>query len=995
MNHPTGTVTFLFTDIEGSTRLWQEHSDQMKVNLARHDALLRQAIERNEGCVFKTVGDAFCAAFQTAAQGVKAALESQQALAKENWGEALIKVRMGLHTGDAEERDNDYFGNTVNRVARLMSAGHGGQILISLATQELMRDKLPEGVSLVDLGERRLKDLIRPERIYQLNMEGLRDSFPALKTLDAYRHNLPAQTTSFIGREKEITDIKHAISEHRLVTLAGPGGTGKTRLSLQVAADLLDQFPNGVWFAELAPVTDPGLIPQTILAAADIQIQQGRNALDSLLDFLREKTSLVVLDNCEHLVDACAKLADTLLASSANLKILASSREALGVKGEMAWRVPSLSIPDLKHLPPLEQLLQYEAVQLFIERARLVQQNFAANNDNAPAVAQICSRLDGIPLAIELAASRIRMMSAEQISARLDDRFRLLTGGSRTALPRQQTLRSLIDWSYDLLSENEKLLLRRLAVFIGGWTLEAAEQVCSDGQIHADDILDLLAHLVDKSLIALDEQSAQSRYRILETIRQYAREKLLDTGEGEKLRIRHLTYFLDLVEASVLHFFRAEQIEWLDKLERDHDNLLAALEWALERAQGDPPEAALRLVGALRSFWLMRGYWVEAKEWSARALEIPGQSKDTLNWARALFCVESFKDEYEKSVEAFDECIALFRMFDDQTGLADALLFKGMFVRNNLDWTSGQSLIAESLNLFRAAKDERGAARALYQLGWCAYRERDLTSTRRYFEESLKLSRGLGDRRFAAVALMSLGSIAMDQGDYDAARWFCEESLSLGRELNDKHGISMYLKSLARMEQGLGNYRVAEQLSEESLVLTKELGSRYDVSYALLDIGRVARFQGNYEKAKECYSESLALFRAINEKPGIALSLWGMGVLARIQSDFESANLFLGESLSIAKELKDQEIAVYVLEEFAALSAAQGQAKHAAILFGAAEAMREHIHIVLLPIEKTEVDKNVAVARMQLDEAAFNAAWAEGRTMTMEQAIVHALEETA
>jgi predicted ATPase len=358
------------------------------------------------------------------------------------------------------------------------------------------------------------------------------------------RNNLPTNLSKFIGREKEIAEVKGALSEYRLVTLTGSGGVGKTRLSLQVAAELLDQFPNGTWFVELAPITDPDLIPQVILTAADMQTQQGRSALDSLMDFLREKTSLLVLDNCEHLIEACARLADTLLNAAPNLKILASSREALGVKGEQAWHVPSLSIPDLKHLPAIEGLSQYEAVRLFIDRAVLAQPHFAVTDENANAVAQICSRLDGIPLAIELAAARVKVLKAEQIAERLNDRFRLLTGGSRTALPRQQTLRALIDWSYDLLSENEKLLLRRLAVFMGGCTLEAAEQVCNDGHIHAEDVLDLLIHLVDKSLVVVDENPAQLRYRMLETVRQYAREKLLESGEGEKFHTQHIAYFL-------------------------------------------------------------------------------------------------------------------------------------------------------------------------------------------------------------------------------------------------------------------------------------------------------------------------------------------------------------------------------------------------------------------------------------------------------------------
>ncbi len=544
VNLPTGTVTFLFTDIEGSTQLWEQHPTAMQAALAQHDAILRQAIEANGGYVFKTVGDAFCAAFPTAPEALNAALETQRALNKtsevletsEVWP---LRVRVGLHTGAAEERDHDYFGPTLNRVARMFSAGHGGQTILSLATYELVRDHLPSGAALRDLGEHRLKDLTRPEHIFQLLAPDLPADFPPLKTLDAWPNNLPVQLTSFVGREKEMAEIKQQLAplvpsgrggggegRVRLLTLTGPGGTGKTRLSLQTAADLLDAFANGVWLVELAPLADPALVPQTVATALGVREQQGRPVQATLTDYLREKKLLLILDNCEHLVEACASLADALLHACPGLKILASSREALGIAGEAPYRVPSLAIPDPRHLPPLETLTQYEAVRLFIERATTALPAFTVTNDNAPALAQICHRLDGIPLALELAAARVKLLRVEQIAARLDDRFRLLTGGSRTALPRQQTLRALIDWSYDLLSEPERALLQRLAVFAGGWTLEAAEAVCSEqkavgsGQKAEDktlpsafrilpsafrilpsDVLDLLSRLVDKSVM--------------------------------------------------------------------------------------------------------------------------------------------------------------------------------------------------------------------------------------------------------------------------------------------------------------------------------------------------------------------------------------------------------------------------------------------------------------------------------------------------------------
>ncbi len=703
-NIPSGTVTFLFSDIEGSTRRWERQPELMQPSFDRQEKIMRAAMTAHGGYVYKMIGDAFQVAFATAPGALAAALDAQRGLEIEEWGEiGPIRVRMALHTGVAEERGDDYVGPLLNRVARLMSAGYGGQVLLTQATYDLVRDHLPVGATFIDLGEHRLKDLIRPEHVYQLSAQGLISDFPPLKSLDIYRHNLPPQMTSFIGREKEIAEVKQALSEHHLVTLTGSGGAGKTRLSLQVAADLLDQFPSGTWFVELAPITDPNLIPQTILSAADMQIQQGRSALDSLADFLREKTSLLVLDNCEHLIEACAKLADTLLNAAPNLKILASSREALGVKGEQAWHVPSLSIPDLKHLPAIEGLSQYEAVRLFIDRAVLAQPHFAVTNENAPAVAQICSRLDGIPLAIELAAARVKVLKAEQIAERLNDRFRLLTGGSRTALPRQQTLRALIDWSYDLLSENEKLLLRRLAVFMGGCTLEAAEQVCSDERLHADDVLDLLIHLVDKSLVVVDEQPGQLRYRMLETVRQYAREKLLESGEGERLHTQHLAYFLKFAEEAEPHLFRTEQIDWLDRLELDDDNLRAALEWAVDDPQNNPPEAALRLCSALWYFWWIRGYRSYGQEWLKRALSKPSQSPGTVARGRTLgYFAFLTLDETENQVLelSLEESLEIGHALRDRQGVAFALFVKGRFTWTANDNTaSAKTFFSESLSI--------------------------------------------------------------------------------------------------------------------------------------------------------------------------------------------------------------------------------------------------------------------------------------------------------
>ncbi|MGE5249369.1 MAG: adenylate/guanylate cyclase domain-containing protein, partial [Bacteroidota bacterium] len=758
---PSGTVTFLFTDIEGSTKLARQHGENWEALRARHHSILRQAIESQGGYVFQIIGDAFCAAFHTAGQAIRATREAQIGLQGEPWGEAPIRVRMAIHTGKADVQENgEYHGYlAMSRIQRLMSAGHGGQVLISAAARELLLEDLPEGVSLRDLGERSLKDLVHPEHIYQLVSAGLPVDFPPLKTLDAYRHNLPTQLTSFIGREKEIEEIRQAILSHRLVTLTGSGGTGKTRLSLQVAAELLDQFPHGVWFVELTAITDPDFIPKAVLSAIGIPEQPGMGVMQLLMDYLREKKLLLVLDNCEHLVEPSAKLVDALLGGSPTVKIMVTSREALGISGEFIWHVPSLSLPDTRQLPPVEGLSQYEAVRLFIERATLVQPHFLVTNDNAPALAQICFRLDGIPLAIELAAARMRALSLEQIASRLDDRFRLLTGGSRTALERHQTLRAAIDWSHNLLSAEERLLLRRLSVFAGGWTLEAAEQVCIEEGEELD-VLDLLARLVEKSLVILDE----SRYHMLETTRQYAREKLLESEEGLVLRDRHFAYFLDMAEKGDPEIRGPNQIEWLHLLEAMRDNLRAALEWGIE---SQPAEAALRMVEKLDRFWFVRGDHHEGLHWLRRVLAIPGVPEHPDLYAEAL--TQQAAHTWltiggREAKSAAEEALAIARAINSKWAKARALQVLGVILIRENDVAAARSLEEESKALFREVQDQYGYATVILGLALGYLVEGDQATSLAMHEQALSLFRELGDRYFQSVALRFIGLLLARQG---------------------------------------------------------------------------------------------------------------------------------------------------------------------------------------------------------------------------------------
>ena len=572
---PTGTVTFLFTDIEGRTRLAQDYPEEMPRLLARHNAILNQSVEKYHGFVFRIVGDSFSVAFDTAIDALSAALEAQHILQTESWSPAPIRVRMGIHTGSAQLREDPQQGRayegyaTLALTQRVMSVGHGGQILLSQTTHDLVKDRLLSGIELRDLGERRLKDILRLEHIYQVAAPDLLSEFPPLSTLESINHNLPAQLTSFIGREEEIAKAREVLASTRILTFTGPGGTGKTRLSLQVAAEEIPAFKDGVWLIELASLVDGTYVLSAISSTLNLREIHDVPLIDTVTDYLRGKPLLLILDNCEHLVETCAQLTQHLLHACSKLKIITSSREALGIPGETVYRVPSLSLPQQVEVhEDVSAIVNYEAPRLFVERARKANPGFVLTRENAPHVTQICQRLDGIPLAIELAAARVRLFTPQQIAERLRDRFKLLTGGSRTALPRQQTLRALIDWSYLTLNETEQNVLRSLAVFSGGWTFEGAESVA--GEIEA---MEGLSGLVNKSLVNVEEQAGESRYSYLETIRQYAMERLLESGDVANVRDRHLAYFMDYAQRAEQHFGTAELMLWLDRIDVEHDNL--------------------------------------------------------------------------------------------------------------------------------------------------------------------------------------------------------------------------------------------------------------------------------------------------------------------------------------------------------------------------------------------------------------------------------------
>ena len=771
-----------------------------------------------------------------------------------------------------------------------------------------------------------------------------------------HKTNLPIPLTSFIGREKDVERIQQRLAAHRLVTLIGVGGIGKTRLSQQVANQLIDNYPNGVWLVEFASLNDPMLVPQSVATVFGIQHRGDDNALvEPLIHFLQAKTILLILDNCEHLLDACAELADRLLGTCPNLKILATSREALGMIGEALYQVPSLTIPDIQQISLVEKLNHYESIRLFHERAQLVQMDFALTKDNASSITQICSRLDGIPLAIELAAVRIRSFSAEQIAEQLDRCFHILTGGSRTALPKHQTLQASIDWSWHLLRNVEQILLRRLAVFAGGWTLESAQAVCGGDGVEAGAVLDLMNQLVNKSLVISErKQVRETRYHILETIRQYASERLLEAGEAEQLRNRHLNFFLRWAERVEPEVRGPQQLEWLDQLEAEHDNLRAALEWSLTQAEHG--EASLRLAGTLPVFWNQRGYVNEGLAWLEKVLASQTAPRTGGVWAKALYgagflaCWQG--DRMATARTRLEESAGLWRMLGlaGRTGLAQALATLSEAMRILGDPAAAHSLAEEAVALSREQDDRWGLAYALTNMGIAIRDQEDFALARSTIEKSVMLWRELGDLWGLDLATHRFGEVALRQGDYEVARRHFIDCLEIVRKQGDREQLAWKLCNLTIIALNLGEWAEAKAHAEECLSLFREVGSRYGQASSYSHFGFLALMVGDHQQAQSFFAQALELART-------------------------SGPVWLGANALMGL----------------AAAAAGTQARRAARLLGAAEARLKAGASYWDTVETSCVLRATASATAQLGEAAFAAAHAEGWAMTFEQAATFAL----
>lgn len=786
MQASPGIVTFLFTDIEGSTSLWEREPERMRPALASHDAIARVTVERHRGIIVKMAGDGVHAAFDDPLDAVGATLELQQALADPEATQGIVfRVRCGLHAGVVERRDNDFFGRAVNRAARITGVAHGGQVLLSEAVAVLIRDRLPADTSLRDLGFVRLRDLEGAERVYQVVHPQLRADFPALRALQATPNNLPQQLTSFVGRKRELAEIAKSLANNRLLTLLGVGGIGKTRLSLQLAGEMLDTFPDGVWFVELAPLTDSQLVPQAVASALGVKEEAGHPVIEALENHVSDRQLLLILDNCEHLLEACADLVKQLLQFGPRLKIVTSSRENLHVVGENTYQVPALAVPDPSGAISPEALTQYESVRLLVDRAVAAQPTFHVTEQNASAITEICRRLDGIPLAIELAAARLRGLSVDNIAARLSDRFRLLTRGSRNAIPRQQTLRALIDWSYDLLSEKERILFRRLAVFAGGWTLEGAEGVATGGALDRTSVLDLLVDLVDKSLVVVEAEGA--RYGLLETVRQYAEERLRESGETKEVRERHLDFYVALAEKAGAGIIGPEQTGWLRQLDLDLENLLSAHAWC--STGSDASESDYRLVHAIKLYWFMRGLLDLGHRVTVEAISIPALQPHSLDRCKALWVagqICSYTGRYDEAQRYLYESLAIARHHGDRRMVAAVLNILALAALGQGDRTAAQVHSEEALDLARKVGNKREIAVASNALAQLHRLDGRLDRAEPLYEEVVALAHDLHDREFVAIGLLGLAMVAISRGSAERARDLLREALAIADETDSR-----------------------------------------------------------------------------------------------------------------------------------------------------------------------------------------------------------------
>jgi predicted ATPase/class 3 adenylate cyclase/DNA-binding CsgD family transcriptional regulator len=1024
---PAGTVTFLLSDVEGSTRLWSEWPEAMGPAVADTYEVLDRAIARHDGVrpVEQGEGDSVVGAFSRASDAVAAALEAQLELHSHVWPDGLeLRVRVALHTADAQLRDEgNYFGLALSRCARLRAIAHGGQVLLSRATRDLVVDRLPEAVALADCGVHRLRDLGRPEHVFALVHPTFGADTGALRSLDTFPNNLPDQLTSFVGRAHELRQLRDALAETRLLTLTGAGGAGKTRLALQLAADALERFTDGTWWVDLAPVTDPQLVSEVLAAALGVRPLPMVTALQASCAHLSGSRALVIMDNCEQLLAACAEVAETLLRACPRVAVIATSRTPIGVAGETDWRVPSLSLPKPEpEREPLAVLGQSDAVRLFIARARNARPNFAVADDNAPAVAQICHELDGLPLAIELAAARVRMMSVQQIAAGLGDRFHLLTGGTRTALPRYQTLRASVDWSHELLSEPERALLRRLAVFAGGFTLDLAEAACADESLERVAILDLLASLVDKSLVVAEERTGTVRYRLLETVRQYALEQLIDAGEAAAMRDRHRDAMVELAERIAPELHGRDQREWLEVLDREASNLAAAL----DRAADTDAESAMRVCVALTLWWKSRGLFDAAERGFARALDAadprPSSLRAHATWGRGYLA--SYAGRYEAAIVGLQQAQQMAEEVGDRSACARALMALGfiqMFAdpigsrptnerARDLAGACGDdwALIATTLNLsavhqFHGEFDdaerllsetwplsEKHGYLELQAWHWVhsstrSWAAADIARVSEFTQRAVAFARAAGEPTTEVFAQGFLAHVELARGEVEAAEQRMQATYARALAAGAGFALAYATTWLALAQAARGELVGARATLEQAVSTGMDQG--FALANATVHLADVLRAAGEHAAAEARADEALAIAERVGTPVWIAFAKEVLGRLAAAGAEWRRAEVLLHESLALRIE---RALHLWVPQTFDALGeVAAGLENHedAARKLGVAHRSRADLGLVRWAPDAPRFAQLERTLREALGDDAYEAAYREGSELALDEAV--------
>lgn len=957
----SGIKTFLFTDIEGSTKLSQEFPHTLQTALERHYKILCKAIESNNGFVFEIVGDAFCSSFENPHDAIRSAIDIQMNLAKEKWKDVTIKVRIGIHSGNAEWNGKRYIGYiTLATVSRVMSAAYGEQILISGDTHKLLSQKNSyklnlnrdddDKASFRDLGDRKLKDVVQPVRLYQVIYKNLRTEFPPLKTPDARLSNLPEQLNSFIGREEELKKIKELLKHNRLLTLTGSGGTGKTRLALQTGAGVIDDFTHGVWFADLAVLRDESLLAQTILLAIGAKEVQKQSIDETISNYLKDKEALLILDNCEHVINECARLTEKLLSKCPKLKIVATSREALKCSGEVIFKVASLSTPNINEKIPFEQLIKYESVKLFIDRAVSVNQNFKINDNNIKSITEICYRLDGIPLAIELASAYIKILTAENILRKITDRFTVLSSGKRTAQQRHQTIYHMIDWSYGLLSDKEKDLFEKLSVFPGTLNIDAAETVCQDESTQSDEIFFIMNNLIDKSLLGTIEMNSEIRFSMLQIIRQYGISKLESSGEFNTVQKKFCNYYLNLVKKFEAELKKEDQKFWLEKFERENENF----RHAIILSKKNDPETALNISSSLTTFWVLKGYYSEG---------------------------------FNTLKNVLHDCVT-----PDNELNAGVLANAGYIACEYGEYKEAREFLQKSLEFYNKQINRKGASGPLITLGLINYYKGETDKARKFYEEALVISRETGYNTDVVNSLVNLGVIDMIKGNYESSYKLFQESLITARELKDTFTVARIMTNLATIERYKSNYEKANLFYEESLLILRGIGDNQGVAHILANLANTAFLQKDYSRSETLNLECLKISEGFDYKPTLMLSILRLAELACVRNDLTSAKKFYKDYIRIFKDNEDKEKLAFCFIELAKIEFDSENFERAAKLISSAEEIlrkedkQNDIKILNDPLKLKDELKN------KMGNEKFEFAYEYMKTFTYDQLINLALE---